>query len=287
MAIKKRYLSYLISATLSSGAFAQTAISNNHTASTQEELAQYINPLIGTYNDGNTSYGNKKPYVAQPMPMVLITPQMDYKYSGKDTYRNCGGDLKNTASECKDETTGLLSGFRLSHQGSQYGGLGDYGFFSLMAVPENFDQEPTNKNISGNSGDKYTPNNLNAPGAFDFKNEESKAYKYQVTFNNGIDAQVTATRRSGYFLFKNPNGNIKVVLSLPTSYDATKAERYGGNGSEINWNKETLDSFTGFTGSGRNSGEGQVNYGLPKDFKNYFDIKFYDPETNEVIPRTQ
>ncbi len=172
------------------------------------------------------------------MPMVLITPQMDNKYAGKETYVNGKSSL---------------SGFRLSHQGSQYGGLGDYGFFSLMPVNEGYNGTP-----------QY---GLIQEGNFKTADEKANAYEYQVTFNNGINTELTSTRRSGYFVFKNPNGHIQVILSLPTTHSTTGAERKNGSdGSALTWDKENLASFSGYTDSGRNKGEGTDNYGLPNHF---------------------
>lgn len=185
--------------------------SDDDTALTVVEpnFIQYVNPIIGTnsqiFNGGSTniSYGNKLPYVAVPFPMILLSPQMTAEYATL-YYVYCNRDLNQVeGGVCPDNEVQPLTGFRFSHMPTPYGGLGDYGYFSLMPLPASFDEVPTNTNVSNGN---Y--------GAFSHDNEQAAPDHYQVTFNNGIETLVTSSRRSGHLSFTFPEGQGKIVLNL-------------------------------------------------------------------------
>ena len=113
------------------------------TPSGATELVDYVKPLIGTnsqqFTGGNPSYGNLKPYVTAPMPLVLLRPQQQANYSANPAgpyYLFSNLDLYSAPDGiCPDQNVRPLTGFRFSHQPCPHGGLGDDGFFSLMPLP--------------------------------------------------------------------------------------------------------------------------------------------------------
>jgi predicted alpha-1,2-mannosidase len=221
-----------------------------------KNYVQYVTPIIGTNTQSSGfSYGNKKPYVAVPMPVVLISPQMDNQFSSA-YYRYCQQDLHDTNGVCPDSSIKPISGFRFSHEPTPYG-LGDYGYFSLMPLPGSFNGTPTEQAIE-----------TGGYGTFSHTDEKSSAYNYTVTFANEMTTSLTATRRSGYIVFNSPDDKLNIVLSLNGT---------GYTGNEIVWNKNQGFNFSGYTDNGLNSS------GLPKGFKSFFNLDFYSQETMQPL----
>ena len=124
------------------------------------DYASFVNPLIGTDSSYAFSSGNTLPIVAQPLPMVSITPDMStYGNSWVYTYGSCSGP------SCQNPATPPISGFRFTRQPSPW--INDYGDIDLMPLPPSFSGVPTRDNVQSK---KY--------GAFDHRNEQAHPYLY-------------------------------------------------------------------------------------------------------------
>ncbi len=94
--------------------FTNGLLSSNYLELNDEDLVQYVNPLIGTDSSHNLSNGNTYPAIARPWGMNFWTPQTGKMGDGwAYTYK---------ATE--------LVGFKQTHQPSPW--INDYGAFSIM-----------------------------------------------------------------------------------------------------------------------------------------------------------
>ena len=94
--------------------FSNQLLSNNDIEFNNEDLVQYVNPLIGTDSSHDLSNGNTYPAIARPWGMNFWTPQTGKMGDGwAYTYK---------ATE--------LVGFKQTHQPSPW--INDYGAFSIM-----------------------------------------------------------------------------------------------------------------------------------------------------------
>ncbi|MCL9780694.1 glycoside hydrolase family 92 protein [Vibrio sp. S4M6] len=226
------------------------SLSNIAFADSTDNLAQFVNPMIGTDSHGDFSHGNKIPYVASPMPMTLWAPQMN-DGSWYYAYSHCSDKERS----CSDSSViDPITGFRQSHLPSPW--IGDYGHFSLMPVPVTTEigigSAPTDSAIKSA-----------AVGKFKHENETAHPYEYSVTFENGIKTQLTSTRRTGYLRFISNESTSRVVLDLQ------------GGGNYIQWDSKE-DQFSGYTSNGTG--------GLPSSFKAFYNMQFF---TDDGLKRIQ
>ena len=163
------------------------------------EYVNYVNPLIGTapsttisamkHGHGSENNAQVVPSVTTPFGMTNWTPQT------KETERKCLAPYYYTDS--------VIQGFRGSHwlSGSC---AQDYGSMTIMPV----------------SGDlKYLPSER--ASGFSHDREISTPYYYRVHLDDyHIDAELTATKRSGLFKFTfNREGKAHIVVN-PNSDEA-------------------------------------------------------------------
>lgn len=142
------------------------------------ELADYINPLIGTDSRFELSNGNTYPAIALPWAMNFWTPQTNKMGDGW-AYQYCSDKIR---------------GIKQTHQASPW--LNDYGAFSIFASTGKivFDE---NKRASW----------------FSHKSEISRAYYYSVylaDYNTTIE--VTPTERASIFQFTFPKSDSACVI---------------------------------------------------------------------------
>ncbi|WP_159084480.1 glycoside hydrolase domain-containing protein [Dongshaea marina] len=243
-------LSIAISLCVSGHAFSGTT--------TTQDFSKYVNPMIGTDSHGNFSHGNKLPYVATPMPMTLLSPQMNTG-SWYYAYSSCTKQEPN----CVDDTiVNPITGFRFSHEPSPW--IGDYGYFSLMPIP-----------ASSKVGEDTYPSNDNvaAYGSFEHANEFSHPYEYQITFANGLKSQMTSSRRAGYLRFTMPDPGQKIRLIFDLQDAGSQRQ------DQISW-PSNLSDFFGYTQDGNQEG-------LPSDFKAFFNMRFYQGDSTREIHPTE
>ncbi|PWS28746.1 sugar hydrolase [Pedobacter yonginense] len=148
------------------------------TASAQQNLVQYVKPIIGTEKMGHTYPGATVPFGA-----VQLSPETDtlsYEVGGKyngDVYKYCAG------YKYEDKT---ITGFSHTHfSGTGHSDLGD---FLIM---------PTQGKLQLNPGTASNPKG-GYRSAFSHANEVAEAGYYKVKLDDeNITAELTSTTRVG------------------------------------------------------------------------------------------
>lgn len=143
-----------------------------------QDLAEYVNPLMGSQSTYELSTGNTYPAIARPWGMNFWTPQ-----TGK---MGDGWQYSYTANK--------IRGFKQTHQPSPW--INDYGQFSLMPVvgtPE-FDEE---KRASW----------------FSHKAETARPYYYKVYLaDHDVVTEITPTERAAMFRFTFPDSEHAYIV---------------------------------------------------------------------------
>lgn len=144
------------------------------------ELTQLVNPFIGTGGHGHTFPG-----AVVPFGMVQLSP--DTRTQGWDA---CGGYYTDDKS---------ILGFSHRH----LSGTGMTDFADVLFTPFIGKLKIQNDTLQ-----KYYPL------AFSHKNETAKPGYYKVTFDNGIQAELTATTRVGFHKYQFPAGESGIIIDL-------------------------------------------------------------------------
>ncbi|QKX07647.1 glycoside hydrolase family 92 protein [Aquimarina sp. TRL1] len=161
------------------------------------DLAQYVNPLIGTKNMGHTFPG-----ATAPFGMVQLSPETNqqamFKEDGsynKDTYKYCSG------YQYDDQTI-----FGFSHTHFSGTGHSDLGDFLVM---------PTTGELTLEPGKAETPKS-GFHSQFDHATEKATPGYYAVDLADyGIKAELTATARVGFHQYTFPKSdNAHIILDL-------------------------------------------------------------------------
>lgn len=152
-----------------------------------QDLAEWINPLMGTDSSYELSNGNTYPSIALPWGMNAWTPQTG----------NNGNGWQYTYDANK------IRGFKQTHQPSPW--MNDYGMFSLMPMT-----------------DKETVDEELRASWFSHKTEIAKPYYYSVYLADyDITTEITPTERAASFQFtfpKTENGYIVIDAFDKGSY---------------------------------------------------------------------
>ncbi|MFC4210552.1 GH92 family glycosyl hydrolase [Pedobacter lithocola] len=165
-------------------------------ASAQQNLVQYVKPIIGTSKMGHTYPGATVPFGA-----VQLSPETDtlsYEVNGKyngDVYKYCAG------YKYEDKT---ITGFSHTHfSGTGHSDLGD---FLIM---------PTQGNLQLNPGTASNPKS-GYRSAFSHDNEVAEAGYYKVKLDDdNITAEMTATTRVGMHQYTFPKSDQShIILDL-------------------------------------------------------------------------
>lgn len=154
----------------------------------QKNVAQYVNPLIGTQRMGHTFPG-----ATVPFGMVQLSPDTDtlpYEMNGKyngDVYKYCAGYQYDDKS---------IVGFSHTHfSGTGHSDLGD---FLVM---------PTVGALQLNPG-VATDTKTGFRSAFSHANEKAEAGYYKVQLDDdNITAELTASTRTGFHQYTFPKSN--------------------------------------------------------------------------------
>ncbi|WP_394354301.1 GH92 family glycosyl hydrolase [Aestuariibaculum sediminum] len=143
-----------------------------------QNLADYVNPLMGTDSDFSLSNGNTYPAIATPWAMNFWTPQT--------------AKMGNGWTYSYDAKT--IRGIKQTHQPSPW--INDYAAFSLMAV----------------TGDlKYQEDER--ASYFSHKAETVKPYYYSVYLADyDVVAEVAPTERAAHFKFTFPEADRSYLL---------------------------------------------------------------------------
>jgi predicted alpha-1,2-mannosidase len=142
------------------------------------ELADYVNPLVGTLSKVSLSTGNTYPAIAMPWGMNFWMPQTGKMGDGwAYTY-----------------TADKIRGFKQTHQPSPW--INDYGQFSIMPVAGKavFDQDER-------------------ASWFSHKAEEARPYYYKVYLaDHDIVTEIAPTERAAIFRFTFPATDSAFVI---------------------------------------------------------------------------
>lgn len=183
---------------------------------------EFVNPLQGTNSTFELSTGNTYPAIAVPWGMNFWTPQTRKNGNGWQYVYN---DLK-------------IQGFKQTHQPSPW--INDYGCFSIMPQLVSPERDQIKRSIA-------------------YKREKEKVtpYLYDVTLDNGIRTEMTATNSGAAFrVTYNGKDNTYILIDC-----------FNGNG-EIKFDSIT-NTIIGY--SSYYAGNNNIN--LPKNFRTYFVIK--------------
>ncbi|TBO40544.1 GH92 family glycosyl hydrolase [Pedobacter kyonggii] len=165
-------------------------------ASAQQNLVQYVKPIIGTSKMGHTYPGATVPFGS-----VQLSPETDtlsYEVNGKyngDVYKYCAG------YKYEDKT---ITGFSHTHfSGTGHSDLGD---FLIM---------PTQGKLQLNSGTASDPKS-GYRSAFSHTNEVAEAGYYKVKLDDdNITAELTSTTRVGMHQYTFPKSDQShIILDL-------------------------------------------------------------------------
>nr|WP_199156397.1 GH92 family glycosyl hydrolase [Pedobacter sp. ASV2] len=164
--------------------------------SAQQNLVQYVKPIIGTEKMGHTYPGATVPFGSvQLSPETdTISYEMNGKYNG-DVYKYCAG------YKYEDKT---ITGFSHTHfSGTGHSDLGD---FLIM---------PTQGKLQLNPGTASNPK-AGYRSAFSHQNEVAEAGYYKVKLDDdNITAELTATTRVGMHQYTFPKSDQShIILDL-------------------------------------------------------------------------
>ena len=154
-------------------------------------LTSYVNPFMGTAN-----HGHVYPGATVPFGMVQLSPD-----NGTEGWDWCSG--YNWASD-------TIVGFSHTHLSGT--GIGDLLDISIMPTVETID---FSKQLSPKENVYATP--------FSHDNEKASPGFYEVTLNNGIQAQLTASQRVGFHQYHFPEekeASILLDLGFAINWDA-------------------------------------------------------------------
>eukprot|EP00130_Batrachochytrium_dendrobatidis_P008678 XP_006683553.1 LOW QUALITY PROTEIN: hypothetical protein BATDEDRAFT_93308 [Batrachochytrium dendrobatidis JAM81] len=141
---------------------------------TYSSPVDYVNILRGTNSNGTFSRGNNFPAVAVPHGFNFWTPATD---AGSTSW------LYSYQQSNNDNNLPEIEAFSLSHETSPW--MGDRQTFQVMPS--------TGENPSADRNERALP--------FKHENEIAKPHYYSVTFENGIQTEMTPTNRAAMFTF--------------------------------------------------------------------------------------
>ncbi len=149
---------------------------------TDNNLVEWVSPLMGTQSKHSFSNGNVYPAIAVPWGMNFWTPQ---------TGRMGNGWIYSYEAD-------KINGFKQTHQPSPW--IGDYGQFAIMPVTG----EPT-----------Y--NERERASWFSHKSEVSKPHYYSVYLaDHDVVTEITPTERAAMFRFTFPENDSSLVIGYST-----------------------------------------------------------------------
>ncbi len=199
----------------------------------------YVDPLIGTapsttisalkHGQGTENNAQVVPYVTFPFGMTNWTPQT------RDTETKCVAPYYYTDS--------VIQGFRGSHwlSGSC---VQDYGSMTIMPV---------------SGALKYLPSERGSE--FSHDRENASPYYYKVHLDDyDIDAEVTATRRSGFLRFTFQKGGEAHIVLNPNSDEGVGYIRVNPENNEVEGYNPVHRIYQG--------------WGEPAGFSGYFVARF-------------
>lgn len=208
--------------------FAFGAFSGLHA---QKDVVSYVNPLVGTQKSA-IGYGGTMPFVTPPFGMTNWTPQTRQNKISVVSYNY-------------DDST--ISGFIGTHQPAIW--MGDYGYVTVIPQVGDLRTTPESRKLSYTHG-----------------SEASHPDYYSVSLDDGangrgIQAEMTATERCGFFRFTFPKkGTGRVIIEASRPGIAGMAAVDPVRGEITGYNPHRMDAHLG-------------PLALP-NFKGYFVVQF-------------
>lgn len=175
--------------------------------STKADPAALVNPLIGTANGGNDYPG-----ATLPLGMVAWSPEEPRNHP-RQKARGVPGSIRDDSGRPAapggyEYSANRISGFSLTHlMGTGCAGAsGDIPFMPYVGDITSSPGEDPTAEIYGST--------------FSHARETASAGYYSVQLDNGVHAELTATKRSGSGRFTYPTGKPAVML-IRTAYSET------------------------------------------------------------------
>lgn len=166
------------------------SLAHAQSADAPRDLAPEVNPFIGTTNEGKNFPGAVLPY-----GMVAFSPEQVATPGSKWPVLSNGYEWNATG----------FRGFSLTHMMGA-GCAGSGGDIPFMPVTVNVDRSPE----LSVSQTVYT-------SGFSHADEHASPGAYSVKMANGVEVDLSATRRTGYARFAYPEGRIKNLLIRPSA----------------------------------------------------------------------
>lgn len=148
--------------------------------------SDYVNTLRGTNSNGNFSRGNNVPAVAVPHGFNFWTPVTNASSSWIYQYQERNNE----------QNLPRLEALALSHEPSPW--MGDRQTFQLMPASVSHGAPSANREA------RALP--------FHRANETARAHLYAISFDNGIQAEITPTDHAAMFRFTFPEGRSQLIL---------------------------------------------------------------------------
>jgi predicted alpha-1,2-mannosidase len=168
-------------------------------ANAPRDLASEVNPLIGTTNEGKNFPGAVLPY-----GMVAFSPEQIALPGAKWPTLSNGYEYNSTG----------MRGFSLTHMMGA-GCAGAAGDIPFMPVTVNVDRSP-----------ELSVSQLVYTSGFKHADEQATPGAYSVRMDNGVQVDLSATKRTGFARFTFPEGRFKNVLIRPSASEVGSSDAH-------------------------------------------------------------
>ncbi|KAI0379793.1 glycoside hydrolase family 92 protein [Hypomontagnella monticulosa] len=195
----------------SMGAALGVALAQVHHVQAQD-LSQFVLPLTGSVNGGNTFPG-----VSLPFGVVKLGPDL---YTGSDSYSGY-------------QSTGNFIGFSLLHE-SGTGGAPKYGVVAQLPAVGTIDNPLTDHSVGRSQADN------------------ARLGYYKSSMSNGVTVEMGATSKAGMYKYQfpaNANGT-NVIVDVSHVLPSFRGQGLGQNYLGGNISVETTDKGVRYQGSG-------------------------------------
>ncbi|KAI1446395.1 glycoside hydrolase family 92 protein [Annulohypoxylon stygium] len=188
------------------------AQAHNSHIQTQPDLSQFVLPLTGTTNGGNTFPG-----VSMPFGMVKLGPDL---YTGSDSYSGY-------------QSTGSFIGFSLLHE-SGTGGAPKYGVVSQMPAVGTVDNPLEDQSVNRSTADV------------------SRLGYYKSSLSNDVTVELGATAKAGLYQyqFSGNAAASNIIVDVSHVLPSFRGQGLGQNYLGGNISVTKSDSGVRYTGSG-------------------------------------
>ncbi|KAH7031117.1 glycoside hydrolase family 92 protein [Microdochium trichocladiopsis] len=184
------------------------------------DLTDYVLPLTGSINGGNTFPG-----VALPMGMVKLGPDL---YTGSDSYSGY-------------QPTGAFVGFSMLHM-SCTGGAPKYGVIAQMPVVGSLDNPLANISVGRRTEDGTVVG------------DTARVGYYKASLASGVTVEMAASSRAGMYRYTFPQNATEAAIVVDVSHvlPSFRGQGLGQNylGGNISVQADGEGRAVGYTGNG-------------------------------------